>query len=298
MQKVVVRMRGGLGNQLFILSCAYYVKNYCIPDSEIVLDVREFDTYKVRNFEILQLINDRNIRLYDKQIDNSIAYEVSRKIYHIAQKFIDSHKKINPILVRNGFIYSKRSAEGIEACKLKSDLYLYGYFQDARMASKIKPLLLDIIKDFNTKYKLSHDVKYIAISIRWGKDYVEQGWPICSREYFEKGIREIIEEKYQNDKVCAIVFSDEIQKAKKLNLPCKSVFIEGLSASQQLSLMRKCSDYVISNSSFSWWGAFLGCNEDSIVIAPDIWYDTKELTSRTLLNYKNMRIRDMGWKQK
>ena len=54
MGKIVARMRGGLGNQLFILACAYYVKGICDTDTEIVLDTREYKNYKVRNFEISQ----------------------------------------------------------------------------------------------------------------------------------------------------------------------------------------------------------------------------------------------------
>jgi hypothetical protein len=55
--------------------------------------------------------------------------------------------------------------------------------------------------------------------------------------------------------------------------------------------MSKCDDFVLSNSSFSWWGAFLGVKMDSIIIVPDVWYDTRENTSKTLITYKNIRIR-------
>ena len=108
-------------------------------------------------------------------------------------------------------------------------------------------------------------------------------------------MNEIVHEKYENEKVCVLVFSDEIGKAKQLDFDAEKIFVEGLSPAQQLTLMKKCQDYVISNSSFSWWGAFLGASDNSIVIAPNIWYDTKEPTERTLLTYENMRIRDMGW---
>ena len=46
MGKIVARMRGGLGNQLFILACAYYVKGICDTDTEIVLDTREYKIIK------------------------------------------------------------------------------------------------------------------------------------------------------------------------------------------------------------------------------------------------------------
>lgn len=295
MKKIVVRMLGGLGNQLFIIAAAYAVAsdNNC----EIVLDIREYHTYKTRQFEILEIINDDSIRIFDETKDKSFVYDLSRFAYHIAQKFIDPQKKISAILSKLGLLYTKRNAEGMNVDIHRDTAYLYGYFQDARMARKAKLLLNEKIRNIDCPYVLDPNTNYIGISVRWGSDYAEQGWPICSKEYYENGINEIVREKYENEKVCVLVFSDEIEKAKRLEFDTKKIFIEGLSPAQQLTLMKKCQDYVISNSSFSWWGAFLGASDNSIVIAPNIWYDTKEPTEKTLLTYENIRIRDMGWKQ-
>lgn len=296
MDKIVARMRGGLGNQLFILACAYYVKGICDTDTEIVLDTREYKNYKVRNFEIFDLIQDEKLRLFDEKVDKSIVYECSRKIYHIVQKFMENHEPIKPLLLNNGLIYSKRSAEGIENIQIKKSVFLYGYFQDAKMAIKVKKILNDYICDNDNYEKIELDphVNYIAVSIRWGEDYIRQGWPICSERYFQEGIQEIINEKYKNKEVCVLFFSDEIEKTKNISCDVHKKYIRNLTSAQQLLLMKKCQDFVISNSSFSWWGAFLGASKESIVIAPDIWYATKEKTTETNLLYENMRIRKMN----
>ena len=47
-----------------------------------------------------------------------------------------------------------------------------------------------------------------------------------------------------------------------------SFFTENLSAIEQLVLGSKCDDFVISNSTFSWWTAWLGEKENSKVIRP------------------------------
>ena len=47
-KKIIVRMRGGLGNQLFILASAYSVARQ-FEDYELVIDDREYKKYKIRS---------------------------------------------------------------------------------------------------------------------------------------------------------------------------------------------------------------------------------------------------------
>ena len=72
-------------------------------------------------------------------------------------------------------------------------------------------------------------------------------------------------------------FSDEPSLAKnivKFNNKIETRWIPevGQSAAETLEVMRHGKGYVISNSTFSWWGAFLSYNENAIVVAPSPWF--------------------------
>jgi len=76
------------------------------------------------------------------------------------------------------------------------------------------------------------------------------------------------------------VFSDDIEWVKRnyTFLPKATKYVihnEDPSDCIDISLMRKCRHNIIANSTFSWWGAFLGEQKNKIVIAPRNWYNNK-----------------------
>jgi hypothetical protein len=68
-----------------------------------------------------------------------------------------------------------------------------------------------------------------------------------------------------------IVFSDDIKWCKNYFKDYKEgcvTFSEGRNEFEDLSLMASCSHHIIANSTFSWWGAWLGYNPNKIVVSP------------------------------
>jgi hypothetical protein len=55
-------------------------------------------------------------------------------------------------------------------------------------------------------------------------------------------------------------------------MPCRYVAdLCQCSAAEEMLLMAGCQHHVISNSSFGWWGAWLGANPEKVVVAPKKW---------------------------
>jgi len=71
-----------------------------------------------------------------------------------------------------------------------------------------------------------------------------------------------------------VVFSDDLQWCRKnLKLDHPHVFApEGLNEGTHFRLMTLCRHFIIANSTFSWWAAWLSKSPNKVVIAPKQWF--------------------------
>ncbi len=93
----------------------------------------------------------------------------------------------------------------------------------------------------------------------------------CPVEYYHRAMEHI----GKSPGTVCYIFSDNPSWAKAnlaLGVPCRYVCDSGpWSDAEELLLMASCRHHVIANSSFSWWGAWLGRNPGKIVVAPTAW---------------------------
>lgn len=111
----------------------------------------------------------------------------------------------------------------------------------------------------------------VAVHIRRG-DYINHSiMGVCTDEYYHKAVK-IAKDRMSDAKF--YVFSDDIEYAKILFSEEKDdfIFVSGsFKDYEELMLMKSCKHFIISNSSFSYWGQFLAESEDKIVISPAHW---------------------------
>ena len=117
----------------------------------------------------------------------------------------------------------------------------------------------------------------VCVHIRRG-DYVSNSkntaLVVCDEAYYKRGM-EYVKKRVTNP--VFYVFSDnneEIEWIKK-NYHLNDYKVRYVTLNnpdyEELRLMYHCKHFIIANSTFSWWGAYLADNQDKIVIAPAVW---------------------------
>ena len=186
--------------------------------------------------------------------------------------------KLNSYLILNlpseRYIQEKSFDFNLEFFKLdpKKDISLFGFFQtekyfkhiesdirkDFEFQNKYVTECADIINDFNNP---------IALHVRRGDFLINSdNHANLPLEYYEKALLQF------NSNRQVVVFSDDSSWCKKQLIFSGDRFLisENNGPYHDLYMMSKCSDFIIANSTFSWWGAWLA--NTGKVVAPSSWF--------------------------
>jgi hypothetical protein len=146
---------------------------------------------------------------------------------------------------------------------LQSEDYWIDSKEDVKAALTFKA---EFVNEVVTKSAIVNLKSAIAISIRRG-DYV------LNPNYYQLPITYYLHALYKFfpdwQERTVIIFSDDIPYCKTHFVAAENVvYADGLNDIEQLCLMSGCKDHIISNSTFSWWGAYLGESCSGNVIRP------------------------------
>lgn len=148
-----------------------------------------------------------------------------------------------------------------------SDVTLFGFWQSWKYFENAQEEVRKVFKlnDY-PEYR-----NYVSIHVRRG-DYVQHAdsFPPVTEDYLLEAIGKFLKKDYPDIRKY-MVFSDDISWCRK-NFRSDQIinfeFSEGRNEFEDLSLMASCGHHIIANSTFSWWGAWLGHNPDRKVISP------------------------------
>ena len=235
---VTCHMVGRLGNQMFQIANAYtqalkYNRQLILPRRETSVSDYFTTVYRKLDF-LIDLIPETNIHSIQGTFHYT-DYTPHATLPTVYRGYYQSEK------------YFKEYSESIRG--------LFG------------PTVEFVQKALSEYPQLKNNV-ISAINIRRG-DYLKfpNHHPIQSTEYYNKGV-----ELLKNDTELFVIFSDDIEWCKENLKLDNSVYIQGEKDYNELYLMSLCKNNIISNSSFSWWGAWLNEDQNKKVIGPNIWF--------------------------
>lgn len=268
---VIVHLSGGFGNQLFSYAFGYAMAKK--RNDKLVIDtaIQDQDWF-FRNPDIL------NLKI---QYDKRITYPIRRDII--------SRGIMNKINFRRAIgwqtdIFKEKDVEGFideyyAATRKSRDIYLKGNWESVKYFENEAE---EIRKMFSFKQPLSKqaqkieeeihsNINSVALHYRRG-DYVRLGaclpvdYFIKAMDYFNKMI----------DSPIFYCFSEDLEWVEEQfrTVPYKIKYMNYESKDKGLEdfrLIKSGSHQIISNSTYSWWAAYLNNNPDKIVAAPASW---------------------------
>jgi len=288
-----VQLMGGLGNQLFQIAAGLHHAK--LSERKLIVD-DSYGNFRKNKFGLAEILS------YDIEDFSSIG-NVTKKISFLRKAFgllirISLKKKLSFIdtlgirvigLAISSFLtlkfrrlvklWSAKDLGFEEIPTSRVSQYIFGYFQTYRFASdlqvknKLKELSVSSIAVENYRV-LALSEKPLIIHVRLSDYLIESQFGVLSSEYYKNAIS-VMTEKFGFKNFW--VFSDDIEKAK-LIIPqpyrqrCRWIDDIDDPSVETLEKMRFGSGYIIGNSTFSWWGAFLSYSPTPPTIAPSPWF--------------------------
>lgn len=278
---IVVRLCGGLGNQLFQYAAGRRLA--MVRRTELVLDLGWYvrtpssdtqRTYELDHYPIKARVATTGealwCRLHEGRLSR-LAYYFPRRWDHWRERIFD----FDPMVL-----------------DLQDNTYLDGYWQSYRYFEEYAQLIQDELTPIAPLDLKDEEVaglitrgNAVSVHVRRG-DYVTHQTAaayhgLCSLDYYKSALAHI-SDHVSNPHF--FVFSDDPAWTREnLPLPGQATFVDhngSATAFQDLRLMSLCQHQIIANSSFSWWGAWLNKRPDKIVVVPQQWFtDQRDIRS-------------------
>lgn len=292
---IIIHINGGLGNQMFqyAFGRAISIKN----NYDLYLDISSLSNEKNQNNREygLSFFNIK-AKIADKTVLTNIIDE--KRIYKKYYKWISTYiRGFRPIKKKFelSFEYSEKNIEHAD------NVYYIGYWQSEKYFSDISRIIKEDFQIINPPSKKNDlilkkilAINSVSIHIRHG-DYLHnittnKFHGICSINYYLKSMK-FIEENTIVDEY--FVFTDDPIWAKNNLFSEKKITVidwNFYEPHEDLRLMSSCKHHIMANSTFSWWGSYLGEHNKQIVIAPEPWFDNKAIQSKDIYLQKWIQI--------
>lgn len=289
---ITVRIKGGLGNQLFQYAIGYALKKE--SGQELNFNPSFTSNMTPRGYKLPQL----NVQYSDVVEDKSLP----AKVRILKNKYVNKACRLaqgGEIYRYKGGIYFLEKDESYQAgvLKLKAEnIYIDGYFQSEKYFKKYREELLTQI---NPSYEPENEYtnaltdvrrfKSVAVHVRHG-DFGKDNNPlhyVLGEQYYHNALK-YVEERVEEPEF--FWFSDDIDWVKQNFGNHDNFHFVSLHTAHadidEMMLMKNCHHIITANSTFSWWAAWLNEHEDAIWICPAKRYGNKEMIPESWIKVK------------
>jgi hypothetical protein len=244
---LVPALKGGLCNQLFTIAATY--------SKSIDLNCEMAINYNLPHYAMQGFTPDR--------YRDNLYKNIPETNYVPAYKYSEPTWSFTPLpdctdMLIDGYLQSGKYFKN-NLNKIR-DLF---YFPE-----NIKNKIWNFLAQFNNK-------KIIGMHVRRG-DYLASGCRerhfLCTYEYFKQALQ-----NFPNEYI-KIVCTDDIQNCQDILQIPNTYIMENNTEIEDLFLISQCDNVIMSNSSFSWWGHFLGKQKETVV-APTRWFTRLDNTN-------------------
>jgi hypothetical protein len=271
--KVVCRLVGGLGNQLFIYAAA---RRLALSNgARLVVDCSSWfdrDFLYRRTFQLKNFCLPSDVEIEGGEVSNSLRFR--RRL----------GRRLNKILPFGARWYICQEGHKFDArlvdLRIAKDVYIEGYwqselyFKDVEHRIREELSLIPPIDDLNQSfaYCIRRSIS-VAVHIRFFDGPRESGENNVSDNYYRRAV-DFIESIAPGAHY--FVFSDRPASAlEHVTFPSGRVTLVNHNQGDEnayadLWLMSLCEYFIMANSTFSWWGAWLSEPRSKCIIAPSV----------------------------
>lgn len=267
---VEVLLKGGLGNQLFQYAAARALARHVeapivtLNLSYLSSRLQQFKSVSVRTFELSPFITHPGVEVKQGSGFQGFGHKflgpapfANRKRHYLARKigYDDGFWSLVAPITIEGYFQSEQYFRSI-ATELRSE------FCSAEHRLPKLSQQLSIIRSSEA----------LGVHIRRGDYLTSQAHSVMESSYYRSGIERVLDSTSTRD---VYFFSDDPEWVSNQSFSKfgKVVSNGSLTGAEELLLLSACSHFVIANSSFSWWAAWLGTHRAKMVIAPREWFE-------------------------
>lgn len=269
--RVTVRMKGGLGNQLFQYAAGLGLSRRL--KCPLSLDIQSGfirDRQYRRQYELLQL----GVSCAQAGVVGTTAFQVYSRVRRWTGSTAKHTWGPGHIILRDGVdLATWRPPQGF---RRPIRVLLDGYWQEPSFFADIEPFLRTSIRvdgSLPTRgelVKLTRSERSVAIHVR---RFSAEGAVAASdleADYYDRAIRQVMAQLECPE---FLIFSDDPVWAHSLvrNVMPRQASVTSVGAGGHLAdfaLMTRCANNIIANSTYSWWAAWLNANSKKTVIYP------------------------------